>query len=121
MCISAHFRNYLHICRSPLGRPFGDFVAAARVAVLGVVPSVVRAWRASDCMAGLNWNSTGLRCFSSTGEASSAEDYFWLCATLGGYCCPVIEYCGGTELAGGFITGTILILLANFLVGIRYV
>lgn len=35
---------------SPLGREFGVFVEAARVDALGVVPSIVKAWRHSDCM-----------------------------------------------------------------------
>ncbi len=34
----------------PLARPFGEFVDAARVTMLGLVPSIVRAWRSSDCM-----------------------------------------------------------------------
>lgn len=34
----------------PLARPFGEFVDAARVTMLGLVPSIVRAWRGSDCM-----------------------------------------------------------------------
>lgn len=89
---------------SPLGRPFGQFVAAARVAVLGVVPSMARAWRGTGCMRGLDWRC--LRCFSSTGEASSSEEYLWL-SSMGGYC-PIIEYCGGTEIGGGFLTGSML-------------
>jgi hypothetical protein len=35
---------------SPLARPFGVFVERARVNVLGLVPSIAKAWRASDCM-----------------------------------------------------------------------
>ncbi len=35
---------------SPLGRPFGVFVERARVSMLGLVPSIAKAWRASDCM-----------------------------------------------------------------------
>lgn len=35
---------------SPLERPFGEFVAAARVTQLGLVPALVRTWRASSCM-----------------------------------------------------------------------
>lgn len=84
---------------SPQGRPFGQFVEAAGVTMLGVVPSIVKvrwagagsgrisacagpgsgcatllcgdlplpcaphvqAWRASDCMRGLDWSS--IRCF----------------------------------------------------------
>ena len=35
---------------SPLGRDFGVFVEAAGVSMLGLVPSIAKAWRASDCM-----------------------------------------------------------------------
>ncbi|CAK0785824.1 hypothetical protein CVIRNUC_009036 [Coccomyxa viridis] len=89
---------------SPLGRPFGIFVDKARVTMLGLVPSIARAWRASNCMQGLQW--AALRCFSSTGEASAPDDYHWLMA-LAGYK-PVIEMCGGTEIGGGFIAGSML-------------
>ena len=51
---------------APLGRDFGLFVSAARVEVLGLVPSIVKAWRTSGCMDGLEWPA--LRCFSSTGD-----------------------------------------------------
>ena len=45
-------------------------------------------------------------CFGSTGEASSVDEYLWL---MGRACYkPVIEYCGGTEIGGGFITGSLL-------------
>mmetsp|Transcript_14712 Transcript_14712/g.36670 ORF Transcript_14712/g.36670 Transcript_14712/m.36670 type:complete len:810 (-) Transcript_14712:172-2601(-) len=90
---------------APLGRDFGVFVGAARVSVLGLVPSIVRAWRHSGCMKGLRWPD--LRLFSSTGEASAPDDYQWLVA-LSSYRAPVVEYCGGTELAGAYITSTTL-------------
>ena len=86
---------------APQGRPFGEFVAAAGVTQLGVVPSLVATWRATACMDNLHW--AALRCFSSTGEASSPVLYHWLSA-LGQYA-PVMECCGGTELAGGFAAG----------------
>ena len=35
---------------SPLGREFGVFVQSAGVSMLGLVPSIAKAWRASDCM-----------------------------------------------------------------------
>lgn len=35
---------------SPLGRPFGELVQSAGVTMLGLVPSIAKAWRASDCM-----------------------------------------------------------------------
>lgn len=49
---------------------------------------------------------TSDRCFSSTGEASSVDEYLWLMGRANYK--PVIEYCGGTEIGGGFVTGTLL-------------
>jgi acetyl-CoA synthetase len=89
---------------SPLERGFCELVAAARVTMLGVVPSLVREWRLAGAMDGLDLSA--LRCFSSTGEASNADDMLWLMSRAGYK--PVIEYCGGTELGGGYITGTVV-------------
>lgn len=90
---------------SPLGRDFGLAVATAGVTMLGLVPSIVKAWRQSACMAGINWAS--IKCFSSTGEASAPEEYHWLMSRVAGYR-PVIEYCGGTELGGGYMSCSLL-------------
>jgi acetyl-CoA synthetase len=89
---------------APTGRDFGEFVQNAGVTVLGVVPSLVSAWRSSGCLDGLDWSR--IRLFSSTGEASNAADMGWLMNVPGGR--PVIEYCGGTEIGGGYLTGTVL-------------
>lgn len=88
----------------PTTREFAQFVASARVTMLGLVPSLVSAWRAADCLAGVDW--TGIRLFSSTGECSSPQDMFFLMAQAGFK--PIIEYCGGTEIGGGYITGTVV-------------
>ena len=87
---------------SPTGRDFGVFVQYAKVSMLGVVPTLVRAWKNTDCMHGLDWHA--IRAFSSTGECSNPEEMLYL-MSLAGYK-PVIEYCGGTEIGGGYITGT---------------
>jgi acetyl-CoA synthetase len=79
---------------------FCRFVADAGVGMLGVVPSLVKAWRANKMTDGVDWSK--LRAFSSTGEASNADDYLWLMARARYR--PVVEYCGGTEIGGGFIT-----------------
>ncbi|MCB0418503.1 MAG: AMP-binding protein [Bdellovibrionales bacterium] len=88
---------------APLGKEFGEFVERAGVTMLGLVPSLVKQWRSTACMEGLDWKS--IRCFSSTGECSNSEDYLYL-MYLADYR-PVIEYCGGTEIGGGFITGSL--------------
>jgi len=89
---------------APVAREFCEFIQKTKVAMLGVVPSLVKAWQNGDLVRGLDWSS--IRLFSSTGETSNADDYLYL-MSLAGYR-PVIEYCGGTEVAGGYITGTMV-------------
>lgn len=93
----------------PVERGFCQFVQDAKVTVLGVVPSMVRAWRRGGLAEGLDWSS--IRLFSSTGEASDPDDYAYLMNLGGppGETRPVLEYCGGSELAGGYIGSTLLV------------
>ena len=86
----------------PKGADFGRFVRDAGVTMLGLVPTLVRIWRQSGCMEGIDWSR--IRRFSSTGECSDPEDQLYLMA-LAGYR-PVIEYCGGTEIGGGYLSAT---------------
>lgn len=88
---------------APTGGEFGRFVQQAKATMLGVVPSLVRTWRNSGCMDAVDWRT--IKVFSSTGECSHPEDMRWLMSLAGGR--PVIEYCGGTEIGGGYITGTL--------------
>lgn len=98
---------------APIGKGFGEFVQDARVNILGVIPSIVKSWRANNDMESLDWSS--VRLFTSTGEASNPDDYRYLMA-LGAdldsdgnpKLRPVIEYCGGTEIGGAYITSTVM-------------
>ena len=85
-------------------RPFGEFVARAGVTMLGVVPKLVRNWKADRTMEGLDWHR--IRLFSSTAEPSTPEEMLYL-MFLAGYR-PIVEYCGGTEIGGGYITGSVV-------------
>src|SRR3972149_4901263 len=85
-------------------REFGEFVSRAGVTMLGVVPKLVRAWKADGAIEGLDW--TAVRRFSSTAEPSTPEEMLYL-MSLADYK-PIIEYCGGTEIGGGYITGTMV-------------
>lgn len=58
----------------------------------------------AGCAEGIDWSA--IKAFSSTGECSHADDMFYL-MSLAGYK-PIIEYCGGTEIGGGYITGTMV-------------
>ncbi|XP_030524324.1 probable CoA ligase CCL12 [Rhodamnia argentea] len=86
---------------SPLGRDFGKFVQDAGVTILGTVPSLVKAWKSTQCMEGLDW--TKIRSFGSTGETSNVDDDLWLSSKS--FYSPIIECCGGTELASSYIQG----------------
>jgi acetyl-CoA synthetase len=55
-------------------------------------------------MQGLDWSA--IKAFSSTGECSNPQDMLFL-MSLAGYK-PIIEYCGGTEIGGGYITGSLV-------------
>lgn len=89
---------------TPNDRRFGEFIQNIKVTHLGVVPTLVRTWRNSQCMAGLNWQH--IKLFASTGEVSNVEDMFYLMHLVNYK--PIIEYCGGTEIGGAYITSTLI-------------
>jgi acetyl-CoA synthetase len=89
---------------APVGKGFGAFIEAAKVNLLGVVPTIVKAWKSSGDMESFDWSS--IQVFSSTGESSQAADMVYLSALA--QIKPIIEYCGGTEIGGGYITSTVL-------------
>lgn len=88
----------------PKDRAYGEFIQNAKVTMLGLVPTLVASWRQSGCMEGLNWET--IKVFSSTGECSNPQDMLYL-MSLAGYK-PIIEYCGGTEIGGAYITSTVI-------------
>ncbi|KAK8443897.1 hypothetical protein SEVIR_9G046600v4 [Setaria viridis] len=89
---------------SPLGRDFCKFVQDAGVTVLGTVPSLVKSWKAANCAKGLDW--TKIRVLGTTGEASDIDDNLWLTSRTSYK--PIVECCGGTELASSYIQGSLL-------------
>ncbi len=88
----------------PMGEEFGAFVQNAKVTMLGVVPSIVRQWKISKCNEEFDWSN--IKCFSSTGEASNPEEMEYLMQLAKNK--PIIEYCGGTEIGGGYVTSTVI-------------
>ena len=89
---------------APKDKSFGEFIRDAKVTMLGVVPTLVATWKQSRCMEGLDWQH--IKVFSSTGECSNADDMSYL-MSLGGNK-PVIEYCGGTEIGGAYVSSTVI-------------
>jgi len=89
---------------APMGDDFGSFVENTKVNMLGVVPSIVRHWKNTRLMEKFDW--TSINCFSSTGEASNPDEMKYLMSLADNK--PVIEYCGGTEIGGGYVTSTLI-------------
>lgn len=89
---------------APMGDEFGEFVQNTKVTMLGVIPSFVKYWKASQCMEKYDWNT--IKCFSSTGEVSNPSEMEYLMQLANNK--PVIEYCGGTEIGGGYVTSTVV-------------
>jgi acetyl-CoA synthetase len=89
----------------PATEGFCRFVEEAGVTTLGLVPSLVSAWKAHGWPSACDWSR--IKLFSSTGECSNPGDMLDLMARAGYR--PVIEYCGGTEIGGGYITSSLLL------------
>lgn len=89
---------------SPLEEGFGKFVASSQVSMLGLVPSIVNAWNHSKVMEQFDWSS--IKCFSSTGEVSNKTEMEYLMQLANHK--PIIEYCGGTEIGGGYVASTLV-------------
>jgi len=89
---------------SPMSADFGKFVQDAGVNMLGVVPSIVRAWKNAGTMENYDWSA--IKCFSSTGESSNPNEMTYLMQLADNK--PVVEYCGGTEIGGGYVTSTLI-------------
>ena len=90
---------------APIGEGFISFVKNAKVNILGLIPSLVKTWRNLNLLKLSEWQN--IRVFSSTGEPSNIEDYFWLMSRTK-FKVPIIEYMGGTEIGGGYLTGTVV-------------
>jgi acetyl-CoA synthetase len=83
---------------------FCAFVEKAGVTMLGLVPTIAEGWEKNDAARGADWSR--IKCFSSTGSPSNPKNYFYLMGRAKGYR-PVVEYMGGTEIGGGYLSGTL--------------
>lgn len=89
---------------APTTKGFTEFVGKAKVNILGVVPSLVKCWRHNNYLEHTFWDD--IKLFTSTGETSNSSDMLYLMSRAKYK--PIIEYCGGTEISGAYITSTIL-------------
>ncbi len=98
-----------------------EFCAKHKVEVLGISPTLVRALAASeektadslkltaDSCPYTRHDLSNLRIFASTGEPWNPAPWWWLFEKVGNSRLPIINYSGGTEIAGGILMGNPLL------------
>jgi acetyl-CoA synthetase len=74
-----------------------------RLTHVGLSPTLVRALKSlgNNPLSGHDLSS--LACFASTGEPWNPEPWRWLHEVVGGGRVPIVNYSGGTEIAGGIL------------------
>jgi acetyl-CoA synthetase len=83
-------------------------VADHRVSVLGVSPTLVRGLMGAGPEHPRTHDLSSLRVLGGTGEPWNPEPFHWYFREIGGGRAPVINYTGGTEIAGGILCGNVL-------------
>ena len=85
-----------------------QLVADQQITTLGVSPTLIRALMQHGEEPVRRHDLSSLRIMASTGEPWNPEPWLWLFNTVGGGRCPIINYSGGTEIAGGIVMGNVM-------------
>jgi len=83
-------------------------VADHRVTILGVSPTLVRGLMTHGDEPPRKHDLSSLRVLGGTGEPWNPEPFKWYFEKIGGGRLPVINYTGGTEIAGGILCGNVI-------------
>lgn len=78
-------------------------VAKHRISHMGISPTLVRALVPHGATPVQQHDLSSLRVLGSTGEPWNLEPYMWFFNTVGQGRLPIINYSGGTEIAGGIL------------------
>ena len=79
-----------------------------KVTILGVSPTLVRGLMAHGDEPPKQHDLSSLRVLGGTGEPWNPDPFNWFFKTVGGGRLPVINYTGGTEIAGGILCGNVI-------------
>lgn len=74
------------------------------IGVLGVSPTLIRALKAAGLPPDESIDLSSLRIFGSSGEPWDEDAYMWLAETVGRRRRPIINFSGGTEVGGAFLS-----------------
>src|SRR5713226_2961035 len=83
-------------------------VADHKVTVLGVSPTLVRGLMTHGDELPTRHDLSSLRILGGTGEPWNPEPFNWFFKHVGGGRIPIINYTGGTEIAGGILCGNVI-------------
>ena len=83
-------------------------VADHKISILGVSPTLVRGLMSAGPEHPRLHDLSSLRVLGGTGEPWNPEPFNWYFTEVGGRRLPIINYTGGTEIAGGILCGSVL-------------
>jgi acetyl-CoA synthetase len=81
-----------------------ELVERHRVTMLGVSPTLIRALKPHGDDLPRSRDLSSVRVFGSTGEPWNDAPYRWLSETVGEGRVPIINFSGGTEVGGSFLS-----------------
>ena len=81
-----------------------ELVERHRVTMLGVSPTLIRALKPHGDGLPRSRDLSSVRVFGSTGEPWNDAPYLWLSETVGEGRVPIINFSGGTEVGGAFLS-----------------
>jgi len=88
-----------------------EMVERHKITSLGISPTLIRSLMASDKHSHHKYDLSSLKLFASTGEPWNPDPWMWLFKNIGGATRPIINYSGGTEIAGCILMGNPLLPL----------
>jgi len=83
-------------------------VADHKVSIFGCAPTLIRSLMGAGDEHPKRHDLSSLRVLGGTGEPWNPEPWLWFFNQVGGGRLPVINYTGGTEIAGGILQGNVL-------------
>jgi acetyl-CoA synthetase len=86
-----------------------DMVERHKITTLGISPTFIRAMIRYGDGPIREHDLSSLHIFASTGEPWNPDPWMWLFEVIGQRKLPIINYSGGTEIAGGIVMGNPLI------------
>jgi acetyl-CoA synthetase len=85
-----------------------SIVERHRITHLGLSPTVIRALMAHGEEPVRAHDRSSLRVLGSTGEPWNPDPWWWYFRVVGDGRCPIVNYSGGTEVAGGIVSGNVM-------------